>query len=76
MAGAYYIWILGACFAGTVAVIGVFVLFLWLGHRLERREGATHGFLELPREFRKQAGTQTGVEGGPKGETGDEGKAV
>jgi hypothetical protein len=54
MAGAYYIWILGACFLGTAVVIGGFVGLLWLGHWLEKRQtGATHGFLELPREYRK-----------------------
>jgi hypothetical protein len=66
MAGAYYIWIIGACFAGTGAVVGAFVVLLWVGHKLERREGATHGFLELPREFR-------GEEGGEGGAKGDEG---
>jgi hypothetical protein len=62
MAGAYYIWILGACFLCTAVVIGGFIMMLRLGHWLDRREtGATHGFLELPHEFRKkEAGVKTG----------------
>jgi hypothetical protein len=70
MAGAYYIWILGACFAGTAAVVAVFVTLLWLGHKLERREGATHGFLELPREFRKEEAGEGEAGGPPSGAEG------
>ena len=67
MAGAYYIWIMGAFFAVAAAIIGLFVGLLWFGHWLDRRSGATHGFLELPREYRTDEPGAGGVsEGQPE----------
>ncbi len=69
MAGAYYIWIFGACFLCTAGVVGLFAGLLWLGHWLERRQtGARHGFLELPREFaedKSAGGEKSADEGKP-----------
>jgi len=49
MAGAYYIWIIGAFFVGCVGVMFLLVGIFWIGHRLEKNQtGATHGFLEVP----------------------------
>jgi hypothetical protein len=55
MAGAYYIWIMGAIFLGCGLVVVLFVGILFLGHWLEKRQtGSTHGFMELPEELRSR----------------------
>ncbi|HVX84138.1 MAG TPA: hypothetical protein VH253_04920 [Phycisphaerae bacterium] len=65
MAGAYYIWIMAAFFVVTAGVIGLFVGLLYFGHWLDRRSGAKHGFLELPREYRTDEKESRGTaEGG------------
>lgn len=49
MAGALYLWIMLAFFTGAAALILLFTLLLYAGHRLEQKHtGATHRFLEKP----------------------------
>ena len=56
MAGGLYIWIMGALCVGTSLIVLGMALAFWIGHRLEKKEtGATHGFLEMPRELRTPA---------------------
>ncbi len=46
MAGALYIWIIGAFFLFTVIIILVFSGLFGLGHWFDRKSGARHRFLE------------------------------
>lgn len=55
MAGALYIWLIGACFLIVVAVILLITAVFYIGHWLDKRKGATHGFLEMPAELREPA---------------------
>jgi hypothetical protein len=53
MAGAWYIWIIGAFFVGCGGVLALLVGLLFIGHWFERKQtGATHGFLEVPEALR------------------------
>ena len=55
MAGALYIWIIGAMFVLVVGVMAVFIGLLYFGHWLERKQtGAKHGFLEVPEESKSR----------------------
>ena len=60
MAGALYIWIIGAVFVLVVGVMAVFIGLLYFGHWLEKKQtGAKHGFLEVPEESRSRPASST-----------------
>ena len=51
--GAYYIWIMFAFAVGCGGVLLLITAIFLIGHWIEKKQtGATHRFLELPRELR------------------------
>ena len=67
MAGGLYIWIMGGIFISFVVIASIMALIFWFGHRMEKKEtGATHGFLELPKDAQSRPAPRsdeiTGIE--------------
>jgi hypothetical protein len=68
MVGTYYLLLMVGIFVAIGGVIALFAGLLYFGHWLDRRSGAKHGFLELPREFRTDTGpADAATEGGGEG---------
>jgi hypothetical protein len=61
LGGAYYIWIMLAFFVGCGGLLLIIIGMLLIGHWMEKKQtGATHGFLELPKELRPKEPPEDG----------------